>query len=322
MRRLSKEFYMASFAVSAVGVIFVFVAYVEIFYVLASAARTGNASPGPSHLAGSGTRLLLVIGLLGLIYGSVVMMVLLYRMWKSIQDGHTRTTPGKAVGFLFIPLFNLYWMFQAYWGFSKDYNSHLERKGLAVPKLPEGLFLAWNIIILFTWIPFLGVVAYWAVGFVLISKICDGVNALLPGAPAGEDARTIPGSLWDSIGSLSLYCVSGEFAHDTVAIPANGLYIGRDPTKANLVLGSHEISSVHARVWPEAGGSQVWVEDWNSLNGTYYQPGPRGEAPSSSGWVQLKGKIPLFPGARFRLGDNVAEFEIRPAGGMMDRLIA
>jgi pSer/pThr/pTyr-binding forkhead associated (FHA) protein len=73
------------------------------------------------------------------------------------------------------------------------------------------------------------------------------------------------------------------------------------------VLSSHEVSSVHVYVRPEPGGSQTWVEDWNSLNGTYYQPG----AQSASQWVQLKGKILLSRGARFRLGDNIAEFEIR-----------
>src|SRR5687767_6774080 len=59
---------------------------------------------------------------------------LYYRAWKAIQDGHARTTPGKAVGFLLIPLFNLYWMFPALWGFSKDYNAYIERHSINVPR--------------------------------------------------------------------------------------------------------------------------------------------------------------------------------------------
>jgi hypothetical protein len=140
------------------------------------------------------------------------------------------------------------------------------------------------------------------------------VGLVVPGylAFSGDVARTSPPTPQGALES-SLYCVSGEFAHDTVEIPGIGLYIGRDPSKANLVLGSHEISTVHARVWPEPGGSQVWVEDWNSLNGTYYRPD--GQA-SPSEWVQLKGKVLLSRGARFRLGDNIAEFEIKAAANV------
>lgn len=144
-------------------------------------------------------------------------------------------------------------------------------------------------------------------GYLAFSSDSPSTSPALTPAPgvlgpieAGQAAA--PGA-----GSSSLYCVSGEFAHDTVQIPSAGLYIGRDPSKANLVLSSHEVSSVHVYVRPEPGGSQAWVEDWNSLNGTYYQPG----AQSPPQWVQLKGKILLSRGARFRLGDNIAEFEIR-----------
>jgi hypothetical protein len=156
-----------------------------------------------------------------------------------------------------------------------------------------------------------------------ILTIVPVVNLIVPGylAFSSDGARNSPaltpapgvvgpieaGQATPGAGSWSLYCVSGEFAHDTVEIPSAGLYIGRDPSKANLVLSSHEVSSVHVYVRPEPGGSQTWVEDWNSLNGTYYQPG----AQSPSQWVQLKGKILLSRGARFRLGDNIAEFEIR-----------
>jgi Na+/proline symporter len=54
-----------------------------------------------------------------------MMLVLLYKAWTAIQHGPVpvRTTPGKAVGFLFIPFFNCYWIFQALWGWTKDYNA-------------------------------------------------------------------------------------------------------------------------------------------------------------------------------------------------------
>jgi TPR repeat protein len=59
----------------------------------------------------------------------VFQYLLLYQGWKSIPVDIARTTPGKAVGFLFIPIFNLYWMFVAYDGLIKDMNAALQRKG-------------------------------------------------------------------------------------------------------------------------------------------------------------------------------------------------
>ena len=131
--------------------------------------------------------LLIVFGALIAIYVTVVMCVMVYRMWKAIQDGQARTTPGKAVGFLFIPFFNLYWIFQAYWGFSKDYNAVIERYSIATNRLPEGLFLAYAILSVAGAIPYIGTLASIAnliILIILVVKICDAVNALQEATPA------------------------------------------------------------------------------------------------------------------------------------------
>ena len=62
-------------------------------------------------------------------------------MWAAIQDGYARTTPGKAIGFMFIPFFNIYWMFQAIWGYSKDYNNFSNGMLLRQNLYPKGFFL-------------------------------------------------------------------------------------------------------------------------------------------------------------------------------------
>jgi hypothetical protein len=67
-----------------------------------------------------------VAGLAGVTSG-ILQYVLLYKLWKVGQDGYASTTAGKAVGFMFIPLFNYYWAFRAYWGLSKDLNKYCER---------------------------------------------------------------------------------------------------------------------------------------------------------------------------------------------------
>jgi hypothetical protein len=123
----------------------------------------------------------LALALMATIYVAVVMLILFHRMWDTIQDGHARTTPGQAVGFLFIPLFNFYWAFQAIWGFARDYNRFVERHWLNVAKLPAGLFLTYVILSFTTWVPVVGVltlVANYFIGLIMVSKICDAVNAV------------------------------------------------------------------------------------------------------------------------------------------------
>ena len=85
-----------------------------------------------------------------MVYAVVIALIMWYKAWKAIQDGQARTTPGKAIGFLFIPFFDLYWMFQAFWGFAKDYNSYISRHEISTSKLPEALFLAYCIISILT----------------------------------------------------------------------------------------------------------------------------------------------------------------------------
>jgi len=112
------------------------------------------------------------------VYVFVVNLIFLYKAWEAIQDGHARTGPCKAIGFLFIPFFNLYWLFQAYWGFAKDYNYYISRHGItAARRLPDGLFLAYCILILLSWLPFVAL-ANFIIYAVIISNICDGVNRL------------------------------------------------------------------------------------------------------------------------------------------------
>jgi hypothetical protein len=106
-------------------------------------------------------------------------------MWTAIQNAEARTTPGKAVGFLFIPIFNLYWGFHAIWGWSKDYNAHFATRGAGLPRVPEGLFLAYVILAvliqLATTFPVLSFILATAASItmiVMIDHICGAVNAL------------------------------------------------------------------------------------------------------------------------------------------------
>jgi hypothetical protein len=116
-----------------------------------------------------------------ILFAAVVMLVLVYKMWAAIQDGQVRTTPGKALGFLFIPFFNFYWVFQVFPGFADDYNAYATRHSLNVPRLERGIFLAYCILTLCALVPILGmlcVVVNFVIALIMISRICDAVNAL------------------------------------------------------------------------------------------------------------------------------------------------
>lgn len=175
MKRLDEKFYMVSILAPAIALP---VALLPVF------ASDGALFP-----------LLLILFELGGMYTLVVVLMLWHAAWKSIQHGHARTTPGKAIGFLFIPFFNVYWLFQLIWGFAKDYNAYRERHCLDVPQLPEGFFLATCIIAPFGVLPGLGIVClivsllmYYSV----LYKVLKAVNALIDiGAVGGTETSSM-----------------------------------------------------------------------------------------------------------------------------------
>jgi hypothetical protein len=111
---------------------------------------------------------------LTLVGALVLFYVLLYKAWNQIQDGHARTSAGKAVGFLFIPFFNLYWLFVAIYGLAWDLHNYVARRRLygrhnllPYPVSP-GLGLACCILMICNLIPFLNFVTVPATLIVLV----------------------------------------------------------------------------------------------------------------------------------------------------------
>ncbi len=175
MNKISKGFFLGSIAVG-LGI-------ADVLVILG----TIKAKSGDSDA-------LQMIGFsyIPMLYGAIVMMVLYYKMWASIQDGHARTTAGKAIGMMFVPFYNIYWAFQVIWGFSKDYNAYVERHGTKAARLPEGLFLANVIMCFLTWIPVIGqiiLVVNYIISIVMISKICDAINATTDNSAQPESVR-------------------------------------------------------------------------------------------------------------------------------------
>lgn len=162
MKTFNRKFYEGTIGISFGFVVFLLLmGKYEVNY--------GNANLG---------LVFILLSLIPMLVMGILNAMLLYKAWDSIQDGFARTTPGKAIGLLFIPFFNIYWMFQAVWGLSKDINSFRYRHRLEGEKLPENLFL---LIVILTWliiIPYLGVVLMvinYILWMVMVSHLCDSI---------------------------------------------------------------------------------------------------------------------------------------------------
>jgi hypothetical protein len=193
MQKISKGLFLGCIiGGEAVGMLLMFVGLV-LFIVagVMAAASDGDMSSVNWGLVGAGV-VLFIVAMMFTFLAAIFGYILLYRSWKAIQDGQPRTTPGKAIGFLFIPFFNFYWIFIAYWGWAKDFNAYVASRGLAVPKVQEGLFLAFPILVLCSAVPYLGSLAGLAVIVVYImlcNAMINSVNGLV--ASHGSPQQTV-----------------------------------------------------------------------------------------------------------------------------------
>lgn len=57
----------------------------------------------------------------------VFMFILMYKFWQVVQDGKASTSAGKAIGLMFIPVFNFFWVYRLYFNLSLELNRYIER---------------------------------------------------------------------------------------------------------------------------------------------------------------------------------------------------
>ncbi len=154
-----------------------------IMFVLAFLATVISALSDKSGKMGIGDAVVggLMIGLMGGIFWFLILLIIpllalqvlylveTYRMWDVINDGKSRMTPGKAIGYLFIPVYAIYWMFQV-WSFPADYNAYVNRYHLQnkVPPLDNNLHQLVPILLITSVfiipIPILMIVFYFVLG--------------------------------------------------------------------------------------------------------------------------------------------------------------
>ena len=78
----------------------------------------------------------------------VFCLLIIRKLWSLIPAGKAKTTPDKAIGFLFLPLFNFYWQFIAVYGLAQALNIETRRNSIENKKVNEALSVSVCIIVL------------------------------------------------------------------------------------------------------------------------------------------------------------------------------
>lgn len=107
------------------------------------ATASGGAGSDGAEMAS----MLPLIGVVFLVLAPIGSMVWLYKAWTTVPpdmrytDSGKWITPGTAVGYCFIPFYNLYWIFVANVGLCEAINRTLLARG-GQPRAPKGLAIA------------------------------------------------------------------------------------------------------------------------------------------------------------------------------------
>jgi len=144
-------------------------------------------------------------GIAGVLVSSIILLVFLYRAWKSIETPYSMPA-GSVIGKLFIPFFNLYWIFQAVPGFAREYQNCGHYLGIELPRVPRGWLIALSVCLLIA-APGMVVLAailsangaFYLVESVItvcavltLARISDAVNRLPVKLPDPQSAVTQP----------------------------------------------------------------------------------------------------------------------------------
>lgn len=127
----------------------------------------------PSSVISTATMVwILSVGLVvGVVAASVYWHVFLYKMWDQAQAITDRATPGRAVGFLFIPFFNFYWQFVAYLHLARAMNTRLAQMGAPRKmRIGDGLVIAACV---------LTILSFLLVAFAWASSLAFGICACI-----------------------------------------------------------------------------------------------------------------------------------------------
>ncbi len=137
--------------------------------------------PGPDGSAPDVVGPAALISLLALGFAQVYWLICLHRCWSALWASTARTTPRRAVGFLFIPFFNIYWQFVAIKGLAEDANKFLANRRIRHHGIDTGLsnwLCILNIVSIVPCVGFVAEIMYLVLQTKLIYQWADFVNCV------------------------------------------------------------------------------------------------------------------------------------------------
>ena len=174
---------------------------------------------------------ILVLGYLQfLLVHTITTLVLLFKMWKGLEDGVTPVTAGKAVGFLFIPFFNIYWFFRVWGGYPGEYNKFAERNRLSAPPISSGIFMAFVIAVALSAVLVVPILILPFVTIFLIARGCDAINNLELSKSASVENRPLSpaefvGTPENPRSKVPIFALAGMAALFFVVVLGFGVYV-------------------------------------------------------------------------------------------------
>ena len=120
---------------------------IALIQIAASSPTAEEVATNPNALENSGSlglsAVFLVLGIILLLVASVIQLMAIYRAWAILRPGGGTVSPGRAIGFLFIPLFGPIWMIIILCKLPGEWNGIISRyqNTAASPRLSIGMVI-------------------------------------------------------------------------------------------------------------------------------------------------------------------------------------
>ena len=139
-----------------------------------------NALQEPGYLGLA----LLIIGAVILIIPGILNLIFIYRAWFLIQPGGASITPGKAIGFLFIPVFGPIWMWIVLFKLPGEWNNIVSQYAntTSAPRMSIGTVFC------LMFIPFIGTLIW-------VAQLSKAINFMVSTRLASQQQQAAPGGL-------------------------------------------------------------------------------------------------------------------------------
>jgi len=95
---------------------------------------------------GQAKELLGLMFILSVVLAAGVFLKVLYQAWSAFPGNTARTAADKAVGYLFIPVFDLYWLWRVLPGLAVDFNYYMRDRPLEEPQ-PVNFYRAFCVLL-------------------------------------------------------------------------------------------------------------------------------------------------------------------------------